>query len=293
MKFKKDFLLLMLFYSTFLSAQNVDIPDNNFKKYLVENNRININMDTEISVTEAENFADEIEITNAGVTNLKGIEAFINLNKFISTGNQLVNNVNFTSNKSLSSIAISNASNLDNIIIGDNNNLTSISIQLTSIKSLDVSGATSLLNLRLQNNELTSLNIRNGNNTNMALMGTVNLLGNNLSCVQIDNGLTPPTNGTLNWSYDSTTQFSTNCSTLSTESFNYKSKIIVYPNPSSEFIQIDGLNDLKSLKIYSLTGRLLYNNLVFENKKVKIDHLSSGIYYLIFDNKLKIKFIKK
>jgi len=51
---KTKFLtLLTVTFIGFVSAQNVNIPDANFKAYLVGNSEINTNGDSEISVAEA------------------------------------------------------------------------------------------------------------------------------------------------------------------------------------------------------------------------------------------------
>lgn len=60
-------------------AQNVNIPDANFKAYLVGNTLINTNGDTEIQVSEANAFADTINCSSQNISDLTGIEAFTNL----------------------------------------------------------------------------------------------------------------------------------------------------------------------------------------------------------------------
>ena len=62
-----------------LSAQNVTIPDINLKAAFVNNPLINTSADTEIQVTEATAYSDSILISNLGIQNLTGIEAFVNI----------------------------------------------------------------------------------------------------------------------------------------------------------------------------------------------------------------------
>ena len=59
-----------------VSAQNVNIPDTNFKAYLVGNTGINTNADNEIQVTEAQAFSGYIICDGLGITDLTGIEEF-------------------------------------------------------------------------------------------------------------------------------------------------------------------------------------------------------------------------
>ena len=77
-------LLLLLTLSILFGCDNgngnnndiVNIPDANFKKYLVGNKDINTNGDKEIQVSEASVFNDTIDCRSMNISNLKGIEAF-------------------------------------------------------------------------------------------------------------------------------------------------------------------------------------------------------------------------
>ena len=68
---------------------NVNIPDANFKAYLVGDSAINTNGDNQIQVSEAIAFNDTIYCRNMNISNLKGIEAFISLTGLDCNGNQL------------------------------------------------------------------------------------------------------------------------------------------------------------------------------------------------------------
>jgi len=87
---KTKFLtLLTVTFIGFVSAQNVNIPDANFKAYLVGNSEINTNGDSEISVAEAQAFTGLINCSNKDIYNLTGIEAFINITKLRCNTNKL------------------------------------------------------------------------------------------------------------------------------------------------------------------------------------------------------------
>ncbi len=69
---------------------------------------------------------------------------------------------------------------------------------------------------------------------------------------------------------------------LSIDNFS-STKLTIYPNPTSELINVMGLAGLKTAKIYDLSGRkVLERN--FENK-LDIQSLSRGIYLLDISNK--------
>ncbi|WP_395047120.1 T9SS type A sorting domain-containing protein [Flavobacterium sp.] len=83
---------------------------------------------------------------------------------------------------------------------------------------------------------------------------------------------------------------------LSIDDFN-NPKINIYPNPVEEILQINSNNNqLKSIKILDLNGRLIYESFS-GNLNINASKLQSGVYMieLLFDNDLvaKQKIIKK
>ena len=82
-------LLLLLVLPMIGFGQNVNIPDANFKAYLVGNKAINTNGDSEIQVSETSAFTDTINCSEMEISNLKGIEAFTALTKLWCKDNQL------------------------------------------------------------------------------------------------------------------------------------------------------------------------------------------------------------
>ncbi|WP_370225546.1 T9SS type A sorting domain-containing protein [Mesoflavibacter sp.] len=73
-------------------------------------------------------------------------------------------------------------------------------------------------------------------------------------------------------------------------------KIAVYPNPSSNYIQILGHEKNKeetSFSIYNINGAKVKNGIIKENEQIDIKDFSNGIYFLKLDNKNAVKFIKK
>ena len=129
-------LLLLLALPIICFGQNVNIPDANFKAYLVGNTNINTNGDKEIQVSEASAFNGEIDCSNEDISNLKGIEAFTALTSLWCDDNQLT------------SLDVSKNTALTELYCGTN--------QLTS---LNVSKNTALTTLRCSSNQLTSLDL--------------------------------------------------------------------------------------------------------------------------------------
>lgn len=70
-------------------------------------------------------------------------------------------------------------------------------------------------------------------------------------------------------------------------------EFFIYPNPSSEFIQISSLNTQKSYKIYNILGAEIKNGFISSNEQIDIREFTNGLFFLKFDNGNTIKFIKK
>jgi surface protein len=86
------------------------------------------------------------------------------------------------------------------------------------------------------------------------------------------------------------------CSILSTSNIDLNnSTSSIYPNPATDFIYIKNLKGLNSYKIFDLSGRVILQNALNENK-IDIKSLSKGNYILQIitkENTQNFKFIKK
>jgi len=123
-------------------SQNVYIPNNSFKNYLLDHPGINTNFDDEIQVSEALNFTDSITCTAMLINDLTGIEAFENLTYLSCVNNQLTS--------------------LD---VSHNTALKGLICAMNYIQSLDVSSNTELRNLRCSMNPIQTLDV--GNNPHL------------------------------------------------------------------------------------------------------------------------------
>ncbi|CAM1369389.1 leucine-rich repeat domain-containing protein [Tenacibaculum xiamenense] len=179
MKKKYLSLFLSLCLLTVIKAQNVHIPDTNFKSFLVSNGSINTNGDSEIQVSEAEAFTGSISfIFFRNISDLTGIEAFKNIIRLVCRSN-LLTSLDLSQNTSLeyldctgnnlTSLNVSQNTKLNRLICAANN-LTSIDVSQNTVldfldcryndlTNLDVSQNKELMYLYTGNNELTSLDV--------------------------------------------------------------------------------------------------------------------------------------
>lgn len=93
-------------------------------------------------------------------------------------------------------------------------------------------------------------------------------------------------------------KFSETCNTLDVETFDQVSKTLVYPNPTSDIINISSIDNLSHyLSLYDGTGRLIFSKKSEGNQdQISITDLSKGIYYLKIvdsENKVDVKTIIK
>ena len=172
----------------------VTIPDDNFLNALIVRG-VDKNGDGIISTGEAAEITF-LNIFGRNISDLKGIEAFVNLDSLNCVYNQLTR-MDITKNhklifllcgeNSLTSLDVSNnpalytlacyGNSLTSIDVSNNPELISLFCNSNSLTSLDVSNNTALINLVCGDNQLTSLDL--SNNTlleefNLASMPSLN-----------------------------------------------------------------------------------------------------------------------
>lgn len=86
------------------------------------------------------------------------------------------------------------------------------------------------------------------------------------------------------WDLGSFTAFNnSNCDILSTEDNNLKASFKIYPNPTSDYVNIENSNQLPiSVKIFNVLGKEVLTTEASSNFKVKINvsSLKAGVYLL-------------
>jgi hypothetical protein len=83
-------------------------------------------------------------------------------------------------------------------------------------------------------------------------------------------------------------------STLNTNNHDQNKLITtLFPNPSSDFVQVSGLEKNESFEIYNILGIKMKSGKVSNNQKIDIQNFLTGVYFLKFDHGNTIRFIKK
>ena len=73
-------------------------------------------------------------------------------------------------------------------------------------------------------------------------------------------------------------------STLSSETVNFNSKILLYPNPASNSIQLKGVDIGALISIFDVNGRKIKELKYIANVNINVADLSSGVYVVVIQN---------
>lgn len=106
----------------------------------------------------------------------------------------------------------------------------------------------------------------------------------------------------LNYSYD----ISTSSYDLEYRiSYNYQAQLVLdspsfeikniklYPNPANASFELSGLTQAEKVSIYNVLGNKVFEGTIDTNQKVDVRNLTSGLYFLNFENGTSLKFIKE
>ena len=192
------------------------IPDSMFEQKLIDLGYDSFH-DGQVLTFNIRNI-DSLDLSNAGITDLTGIEDFTHMSYLNCNMNELINfdisqnvlvenlqcrcsgldNLNVKNNINLLVLDCSNDifpgtmpcqsniynNNITNLNIGYNPLLNSLALKGNNISGLDLSNNNNLNDLNCQNNLLRALDVRNGNNINFT---NFNALGNDsLFCIATD-----------------------------------------------------------------------------------------------------------
>ncbi len=276
------------------------VPDAAFEQALID-----FNYDTEaildgrILTVDALAATGSLSLPNKGITDLTGLEAFLNIdaiNLSYNTGlitadlmaNVNVTDVNFEGCSSLGSLTVTGLTGLENINVygtvltaidlSTNTALLLFNAQNASLGMIDLSANVAVTNVNLRNNNLTSVDMRNGNNANTVFRSDFN---SSLTCIFVDDA-TEPNLGV--WIIDGGSTFVETepaCATLSTERAN-ATVFSIYPNPAKGSVNVSSnLEETTRLGIYDITGKLVLSNTIsFGDNRLNISSLSSGVYLM-------------
>ena len=289
---KIKLLLLQLFITITIFAQNTYVPDDNFEQALIDLGYDTPPLDDYV-LTANINTVVNLDISAKSISDITGIEGFIALETLICSNNNLdtidlsqnillnyldcssnyyVNNIDIRQNTSLTYLDCSanglnnldtslntaltylncSDNNLENPNISQNTALTYIDCSENFLQSLDFTQNTALSSLSCMDNQLVILDVRNGNNTNISNADFDATNNPFLTCISVDD----ETYSTTNWSnIDPQTSFSDNCPAytyLPDDNFEQALIDLGYDNVLDDYVLTTNINTVTELDIHSL-----------------------------------------
>lgn len=196
--------LLLLLFTGMVNAQIVNIPDANFKSHLLSSSSTNgvaidafgspiaidINSDGEIQVSEALNVF-RLHFYYQQISDLTGIQSFVNLKIFYSSGLSIDNyDISLFNSMNIEELRIINTT-VNNLNVSGISSLKILDCTHSYLTSINISGLSNLEELICSENWLTTINLSTNNNlkklycrenylTNINLTNLINL--NTLDC---------------------------------------------------------------------------------------------------------------
>jgi len=155
-----------------------NFPDEIFREYVKEN----FDTDGNGALSAEEINTISIDVSDRGISDLKGIEYFTSLT-YLNCCNNYLTSLDVSNNTALTSLYY-NDNNLTSLDVSNNTALTIISCENNKLTSLDVSNNTALIYLNCCNNNLTSLDLSN----NTSLMSEYLYYSNNTYEISLENG---------------------------------------------------------------------------------------------------------
>ncbi|MDO6598494.1 T9SS type A sorting domain-containing protein [Oceanihabitans sp. 2_MG-2023] len=191
--------------------------------------------------------------------------------------NQIPGALDFTPHTMLWDLNVS-VNPITSITLPNNSSMLFFSCGGTQITTLDASQQSVLQSISCSYNPLlTSLNVKNNNNTNIGLYFFAD---NNplLTCIQVDDVDYSNTNWT---NIDSQHYFSEDCSNLSVGEFD-EINVDLFPNPVIDKLFLTFKTSEKiNYQLINLNGQLLFEGKFNEqNDTVNLSRIPSGIYFL-------------
>tara|TARA_B100000508_G_scaffold140085_1_gene139931 strand:- start:12633 stop:14204 length:1572 start_codon:yes stop_codon:yes gene_type:complete len=150
----------------------------------------------------------------------------------------------------------------------------------------NVSGCDSVATLDLTIDVAPVMSISSSNNVDLSAVGTADSLAwidcdNQVNSLSDEVDFTPAQNG--NYAViginDNGCRDTSDCFSVTTVSLNEESKysILIYPNPASDFINVNVENAIDRIEIRDLSGRLIIST---TDSKIDISELSNGTYVI-------------
>lgn len=199
----------------------------------------------------------------------------INLERLIFRWNSSLNAIDLTNCIKVNTIMSDQRITLTNYDTSSLVDIESFYLEGVSVNHIDLSNSINLTSVRFNTATIGSLDLRNGNNTNITSFSMYHV---DIDCTSVDDEVY----ATANWGdnlWGSSMVFSNDCQTLNTNE-NQINSISMYPNPVINNLHIGLKNNqiLKGITIVDLQGKQL---LTTTKDTIDLSNISSGYYFAL------------
>ena len=247
---------------------SLDVSNNTALDYLYCSSNPLTSLDVSNNIALTFLRCDDNQLTGLDVSN----NTALNILGFNS--NQLTS-IDVGNNTALTNLD-SNFNQLTSLDVSNNTALGILGCGQNQLTDLDVSNNIALTFLLCDGNQLTSLGVRNGNNTNFSLFSATN--NPNLTCIFVDDA----DYSNANWTdIDPNSTFVENeaeCEALSIGENALELDVFVYPNPTDNYLFVEGNKNPISISIYNLLGAEVISK--SNTDKINVSELSKGVYII-------------
>jgi hypothetical protein len=148
------------------------------------------------------------------------------------------------------------------------------------LTTLDISKNIQMLNLYCNDNQLTTLNVKNGANNKLYDLYAEN--NPQLKCIQVDD----PNKIGINWIKDNQATYSTNCNVSTNDNTATIPQFNLYPNPASQTLHIDWEGDATpvAITLYNSIGAAVKTQQLPQQGSINIADLPRGMYLCRINN---------
>ena len=271
----------------------------------------NLDVSSNINLTELDCHSNDIANLNISGINLTNLNCRSNelINLDISENTNLTELFCYSNN--LTSLDVSSNTNISNLNcrnnqitsldISSNINLFELNCNMNQLTSINITGCTNLNNLQcdwnsiteldlytnisltniscINNNSLTLLNIKNGNNNIITDFYANN--NPNLTCIFVDDAAWSTTNWTNVDVASTFVETQTECDALDINDIT-NNNFSIYPNPTKDNFSINTNNKIENIKVYDVFGKLIksYN----KQASYSVSDLVDGVYLIHIKN---------
>jgi len=258
------------------NVENINLVNNPNLEYIrLSGNKISsfdATMFSQLILLDLEDMQTDFLLTSVNTTDLTNL-------KYLSLGSNELETLDVSTNLALERLVLNSSPLLNSIDLSSNLMLFDFYAMNSNFSLFDFSENSSLGFVFVNGNaNLTSLNLKNGNNSTL---GTLEATDNpSLDCIQVDEA----TIGNIpsGWSKDDTAVYNTDCEAfLAVENINAETEISIYPNPVAEVLNVKLANnsEINSIQIFDLTGKLVLSQ-VGTTPQMDVSSINAGVYFV-------------